>query len=91
MEPQWHDLIFLALPGIISIIVKPHWSAMAKFLTAMAVCLVAAMAELILTQTCTMSNFPELLGKAVVLTMASYATIWKAWRVSDKVEETING
>ncbi|HAY20914.1 MAG TPA: hypothetical protein DCY27_01850 [Desulfobacterales bacterium] len=91
MEPQWHDLIFLVLPGIISIIVKPHWSGPAKFVVALGVCFAAAMAELILTRTCTLSNFPELLGKGVVLTMASYATIWKAWKVGDKLEEKVNG
>jgi hypothetical protein len=90
MIPQWHDLIFLALPGVISIIVQPDWPGAKKFLTAIVVCFVAAMIELVLAGTCTLGNLPELFGKALVLCMASYATIWKAWGASDKIESGVN-
>ena len=91
MQPQWHDLILLALPGLIAMIVKPDWPGPAKFLVAVVVCFVAAMAELWLVGDCNLADFPGTMGKVSLLVFGSYATIWKAWKVGDKVEAGVNG
>lgn len=95
MEFQLHDLLLLLLPGLIAIIVKPHWTPEAKFITALMVCFGAATLETVYslwaTGGCSWAIVIGNLGKSVGLVFTSYATIWKAFRIGDKVEEKING
>ena len=91
MQPQWHDLILLALPGVIAMICKPHWPGSAKFMVAVAVCFVAALIESILAGTCNYADLPGTFGKVAALVFGSYAAIWKRFDLSDKVENKING
>ena len=91
MQPQWHDLILLALPGLIAMICKPSWPGPAKFLVAVIVCFIAAVAELWLAGECNLADFPGTMAKVSALVFGSYATIWKVWRAADKVEAKVNG
>ena len=90
MELNYRDLLLLALPGIISAINRPYWSGPVKFLVAVGICFLASLVELLLTGGGSLSDLPGAFGKAFALCMMSYATIWKAWRIADKVEEKIN-
>jgi hypothetical protein len=91
MQPQWHDLILLLLPGLIAVICKPHWSAAAKLSVTLAVCFVAALIELFLTGGCNWADFPGTMAKVMALVFGSYAALWKRWQIVDRVEENING
>lgn len=95
MEFQLRDLLLLFLPGLIAIIVKPHWPPVAKFSVALLVCFGAALLEtaygLWTTGNCSFGLVFANLGKATGLVFTSYATIWKAFRIGDKVEEKVNG
>ena len=91
MQPQWHDIILLFLPGLIAILCKPSWPGPAKFAVALGVCFVAAMVELWLAGEGTFTDFPGIMAKVSALVFGSYATIWKAWKVGDKVEAGVNG
>ena len=91
MQPQWHDLILLALPGLIAMICKPSWPGPAKFMVAMTVCFIAALLESLLAGTCNWSDLPGTFGKVAALVFGSYAAIWKRFDLSDRVESRING
>jgi hypothetical protein len=51
---------------------------------------VAAVAELWLSGEA-LSDLPGIMAKVATLVFGSYATIWKAWKVSDQIEAKING
>lgn len=90
MNLQYHDLLILILPGLIAFINRPYWSGQAKFIVAVVVCFIAAAVETWLTGTCSIGELPANFGKVATLTFASYATVYKAWRVGDKIEERLN-
>lgn len=91
MQLQWHDIFILVLPGLIAVICKPSWPGPAKFLVAVAVCFVASIAELYLVGECNLFDLPGTMGKVSLLVFGSYATIWKAWKMGDKLESKVNG
>jgi hypothetical protein len=91
MTMAWHDVILLFLPGLIAMINKPAWPGAAKFAVALGVCFVAALAELLLTGACTLSDFPGTMAKVSVLVFGSYAALWKRFEISDKIESGVNG
>ena len=90
MEIQWHDIIFLFLPGLIAIINRPSWSGTAKYLVALSVCVVGAFAEVYLTGTCNLADLPGTFGKVFILVMGSYAGLWKRFDLSDRIESKYN-
>lgn len=90
MNLTYHDLIFLALPGILAYINNPTWDPRIKWLLALLACFLGAFIEIWLTGQCDLQNFPATLGKVVALVMGSYATFWKAplgkGSLSDRIE-----
>ncbi len=87
MELQWHDLILIALPGLIAMITKPEWPGTVKYLVAIVVCGLASLVEIYLTGI----SISAALGKSFLITFASYAGIWKPLGAADRVEAKING
>ena len=90
MQVQWHDIIFLFLPGLIAIVVRPTWSSQAKFLLAFGVCVLGALAEVWLSGNLSLADLPGTVAKVFVLVMGSYAGLWKRFQVSDWLETNIN-
>lgn len=78
MTFQWHDLIFLVLPGILAYFNDPAWSPKFKWFLALVTCILAAFIEVYVTGQCDWANFPAMLGKVGMLVMGSYAGFWKA-------------
>lgn len=87
---QLRDLFLLVLPGVIAFVNRPSWSGKAKFGVAVAFCFVAALGELWYSGGCNLADLPGTFIKTMGIVMASYATIWKAWKVGDQIEEKIN-
>jgi len=85
MQPQWHDIILLFLPGLIAMINNPlgperqsslwHWqSACGRPNRTAAHC------------GCTLADFPGTMAKVSALVFGSYAALWKRFELSDRVE-----
>jgi len=90
MNPQWHDIIFLFLPGLIAVINRPDWSGTAKYLVALGVCVAGAFLEVYLSGTCNWADMPGTFAKVFILVMGSYAGLWKRFDMVDKVEGGVN-
>ena len=91
MNLSYHDLIFLAIPGILAYINNPAWDSKAKWLLALGVCVLGAFIEVMATGQVTMTDFPATFGKVMLLVMGSYAGFWKApfgkdGSLADKIE-----
>lgn len=75
VNPQ--DLLFALAPAAIAIITRPGWSAQAKFVTALGVCLLASLGQVLLTGQGDLAHLPLAFGKAFSVTMTVYAGILK--------------
>jgi hypothetical protein len=89
---NWFDMASLLLPGLISIVVKPHWSNNIKYLVAFLVSFLAALGQVFFEADCQpcLADFPKILGKTFVLVMGSYAAFWRPTGLAGKIEERIN-
>ena len=91
LNPQ--DLLFALAPAVIAMITRPTWSGNAKFATALAVCFLAALAQVLFLGQGDLSNLPLALIKAFGVTMTVYAGILKPlWpQALNYLETQING
>jgi len=91
ITPQ--DLLFALAPAAIAMLTRPTWSSHAKFVTALAVCFLAGLAQVMLTGEGDLSNLPLACGKAFTLAMTVYAGVFKAlWpQALNFLETRVNG
>lgn len=91
---QWHDLLLLAIPGLIAIITKPDWSGTVKYAVAIGICILASLIEFYLSVWLVggvQGSFAGAFAKSFLVIFGSYAGIWKPSGVADKVETRVNG
>jgi len=91
LNPQ--DLLFALAPAVIAAITRPTWSSHAKFVTALAVCFLAGLAQVVLTGEGGLANLPQACIKAFTLTITVYAGVLKPlWpQALNYLETQVNG
>lgn len=91
VNPQ--DLLFALAPVLIAMLTRPTWSSHAKFATALGVCFLAGLAQVMLTGEGGLSNLSLTCGKAFTLTMTVYAGFFKPlWpQALNFLETRVNG
>ncbi len=91
---QWHDLILLAIPGLIAVITKPEWPGTVKYLVAIGICALASFAEFYLSVWIVggvQQSFWTDFVKSFLVIFGTYAGIWKPLGAADRVESRVNG
>ena len=96
---QWHDLLLMLVPVLISIITKPKWNPKLKYLIAIVACFLASLAEFYLSVWIVggvQGTFWAAFAKSFLIIFATYAGILKLpipglGSVADKVERDVCG
>lgn len=98
MTFQWHDILLMAVPVLISIITKPNWDPKVKYLIAIMACFLASLAEFYLATWMVggvQGAFWGAFAKSFLIIFGTYAGILKLpiprfGTLADEVESKIN-
>lgn len=92
-NPQ--DLFFGLAPLVIAALVRPDWGPWLKFLTALAVCVVAAVLQTYFGGQLDFHSLGGAATKIFLVVMTTYGVFWKKFQPAsdllDFVEQKING